>query len=277
MASDWIKMRSDIYRDPKVSVMAEALLEQGGDLARFVNQMCQRDMAVTRNVMRNATVGALVSIWGVMRQRGKRFGDDLVCDGVTTHVLDDVADMPGFGDAMQRAGWVEATADGIAFRRFFSEHNVDPAEKTKTSNAERQRRYRERKAEAEKLEKGDANSDVTRDVTVTPREEKRREEIKTPKAPKGATSPEGFETFWSAYPRKTAKPQAIKAFLRLGADSALLAQMLGALAVQRQSEQWQRDGGQFIPHPSTWLNGRRWEDDLPAQVGKAVKPWAGAL
>jgi hypothetical protein len=33
------------------------------------------------------------------------------------------------------------------------------------------------------------------------------------------------------------------------------------LALQRQSAQWQRDDGQFIPHPSTWLNGRRWEDE----------------
>jgi len=29
-----------------------------------------------------------------------------------------------------------------------------------------------------------------------------------------------------------------------------------------QSESWNRDGGRYIPHPSTWLNGRRWEDEL---------------
>ena len=73
--------------------------------------------------------------------------------------------------------------------------------------------------------------------------------------------PPGFDRFWQAYPRKTAKPQAAKAFARLRPDEPLLLRMLAALALQRQSAQWQRDAGQFIPHPSTWLNGRRWEDE----------------
>lgn len=183
MAADWIKMRSDIYRDPKVSVIAESLMSRDGDLARYVNQMCQRDMTVTRNVMRNVTVGALVSIWGVMRQRGKRSGDDLSCDSVTVAVLDDIADLPGIGEAMRHAGWVIEDEQGIRFPNFFEGYNVDPTEKNASGNAERQRRYRERKA-AEKTAgegvSGDEEirngSDVTRDVTVTHREEKRREE-----------------------------------------------------------------------------------------------------
>jgi len=179
MAADWIKMRSDIYRDPKVSVIAESLMAHDGELSRYVSQMCQRDMTVTRNVMRNVTVGALVSIWGVMRQRGKRCDDDLLCDGVSVAVLDDIADLPGIGAAMASAGWVVQDADGISFPNFFEGYNVDPAEKNASGNAERQRRYRERraaeKAASEAASAGDG-SDVTRDVTVTHREEKRREE-----------------------------------------------------------------------------------------------------
>ena len=85
--------------------------------------------------------------------------------------------------------------------------------------------------------------------------------------------PPGFDRFWQAYPRKTAKPQAAKAFARLRPDEPLLLRMLAALALQRQSAQWQRDDGQFIPHPSTWLNGRRWEDE-GAQTDDA---FAGAV
>jgi uncharacterized protein YdaU (DUF1376 family) len=80
-------------------------------------------------------------------------------------------------------------------------------------------------------------------------------------SPKVHEFPPGFDRFWQAYPRKTAKPQAAKAFARLRPDEPLLLRMLAALALQRQSAQWQRDDGQFIPHPSTWLNGRRWEDE----------------
>jgi len=93
--------------------------------------------------------------------------------------------------------------------------------------------------------------------------------------PKVHEFPPGFDRFWQAYPRKTAKPQAAKAFARLRPDEPLLSRMLAALALQRQSAQWQRDDGQFIPHPSTWLNGRRWEDEVSAQPMDDV--FAGAM
>lgn len=171
MASDWIKIRSDLYRDPKVSVIADALISPDGELASFVSQNCHRDMTVTRNVMRNVTVGALVSVWGVMRTRGDRENADLICRGVDIYVLDDIADLPGFGEAMASSGWVKQTPEGIVFPGFFKEYNVDPSTGSASANAERQRRYRDKK-------KGDsvAISNVTSDVTVTPREEKSREE-----------------------------------------------------------------------------------------------------
>ena len=72
----------------------------------------------------------------------------------------------------------------------------------------------------------------------------------------------GFDSFWQAYPNKKAKPAALKAFSKLKPDTALLAEMLKAIEVQKQSAQWQKDNGQFIPMPSTWLNQRRWEDEI---------------
>jgi len=172
MAGDWIKMRTDLYRDPKVSVIADELMDGDGLLAAYVSQHCQRDMSVTRNVMRNVVVGALVSVWGVMRQRGKRNGDNLQCFGITPAVLDDIADVPGFGAAMAAAGWVVESVHGIEFPNFFEENNVDPSERKASAAAERQRKYRERQKSLNR----DDQRDVTRDVTVTPREEKRREE-----------------------------------------------------------------------------------------------------
>ena len=47
--------------------------------------------------------------------------------------------------------------------------------------------------------------------------------------------------------------------------------MIQAVQAQRASPQWQKDGGQFIPLPSTWLNGRRWEDQPTGiPMGKRV-------
>lgn len=81
------------------------------------------------------------------------------------------------------------------------------------------------------------------------------------RAERSVDSPATFERFWSAYPRHVGKRSAEKAFAKLRPDEALLDVMLAALARQRQSDQWRRDGGQFIPHAATWLNGRRWEDE----------------
>ena len=68
-----------------------------------------------------------------------------------------------------------------------------------------------------------------------------------------------FETFWKAYPRKTAKAVAKKSFDKLKVDESLLNQILAALEVQKQSKQWQDIN--FIPHASTYINQRRWEDE----------------
>ena len=73
---------------------------------------------------------------------------------------------------------------------------------------------------------------------------------------------EEFEKFWSAYPRKAGSKQ--KAFEAFKKADVSLDVLLAAIENQKQSAQWSKDNGQFIPHPTTWLNGKRWEDQLPA-------------
>ena len=45
MSADWIKMRTDLYRAPKVIAIADSLLQPRSDLARYVTQNLQCDMA----------------------------------------------------------------------------------------------------------------------------------------------------------------------------------------------------------------------------------------
>lgn len=71
-----------------------------------------------------------------------------------------------------------------------------------------------------------------------------------------------FDRFWKSYPRKVAKENARKAFAKLKPNDDLLNAMLSAIDKQKKSEQWTKDGGQFIPHPTTWLNQHRWEDEM---------------
>ena len=69
----------------------------------------------------------------------------------------------------------------------------------------------------------------------------------------------GFEEFWNAYPNKKDKQKAKKAWLN---NSPSLPKVLSAIKAQKNSEQWKKDNGQFIPLPTTWLNGARWEDEV---------------
>lgn len=280
MAGDWIKMRSDLYRDPKVSVMADALMRQDGELATFVSQNCRRDMTVTRNVMRNVTVGALVSVWGVMRQRGKRRDDDLICDGVTPSVLDDISDLPGFGDAMARAGWVVESEHGIEFPRFFEDYNVAPEEKSKEKNADRQRRFRERQKESSNAESNDqsnAPSNVTNNVTVTHREEKRREEKESPLTPGGGGFvPEGFQAFWDAWPknhRKGAKEKCLEHWRksRLEGQASTILAHVRAMA---STVDWTKENRQFVPAPIVYLRSGAWSG---ADIGLPTGMFDGAI
>lgn len=97
----------------------------------------------------------------------------------------------------------------------------------------------------------DAHLDVFGDVSV---------DVGAKVAPTGA-APDLFDDFWKAYPNKVGKDAARKAFAKRKVGRSLLDQMLGAIAVQRQSKKWTDDGGRYIPHPSTWLNEGRWEDE----------------
>lgn len=80
-----------------------------------------------------------------------------------------------------------------------------------------------------------------------------------------------FARFWSVYPRHVAKPNARKAFDKINPDDGLLETMIQAIEQQKRSDQWTRDNGQYIPHPATWLNQRRWEDETPVASQKSAK------
>src|SRR5699024_9758660 len=62
---------------------------------------------------------------------------------------------------------------------------------------------------------------------------------------------DGFAALWAAYPKKAGKADALKAWNKLAPDVVLQEQMGKALEVQKQSQQWRKDGGQYIPMPST--------------------------
>ena len=90
--------------------------------------------------------------------------------------------------------------------------------------------------------------------------------------------PERFEKFWEAYPKGKSKQAAIRAWDALKPDDATLRNMAIGLMRDMGSDQWKDP--HYIPHASTWINQRRWEDEPdkpidppPAAYQEEVPVW----
>jgi len=80
-----------------------------------------------------------------------------------------------------------------------------------------------------------------------------------PHAPPPTANPgPEFDEFWDTYPRKSAKAKAQTSWNRLGKSERLKA----LAALPAHCTMWGRGDPSFIPHGSTWLNGKRWDDEL---------------
>ena len=70
-----------------------------------------------------------------------------------------------------------------------------------------------------------------------------------------------FDAFWEAYPKKVAKEAARKAWEKLKPNEALGKEIIQAVEKAKNTTGWKKEKGQYIPHPATYLNGKRWEDE----------------
>ena len=100
----------------------------------------------------------------------------------------------------------------------------------------------------------------------SPKEKEKEEDKKEKEKEKEQEKENRFALFWEAYPRKEGKPAAHRSFMSINPDESLLQKMLDAIAKWKTTEQWSNP--QFIPHPATWLNQRRWEDEPPKTKGR---------
>lgn len=78
------------------------------------------------------------------------------------------------------------------------------------------------------------------------------------------TAPEGFDQFWNAYPasRRRGRQEAIDAWRRLKLTPAQVLQVMASLESWKQTRDWQKADGKYIPWPQKFLNKRRWEETV---------------
>jgi hypothetical protein len=75
-----------------------------------------------------------------------------------------------------------------------------------------------------------------------------------------------FITFWEAYPVHANKVGARQEFSKIDAPLEVL---LESIEMWKRTDQWNKDGGQYIPYPAKWLKERRWEDSPKVNMPKS--------
>ena len=173
--------------------------------------------------------------------------------GVTPALLDKFIGVTGFVQALVNVRWIVADERGLSLHNF-GKHNGETA-KARAQTAKRVANHRSNA------------STVTGSVTPALAKEEKNKNTNT------VDQPDGFESFWSAYPKKVGKPAAIKAF-RSAKISGHLPDVLADIEDKAGSEAWTKAGGQFVPNPATYLNQRRWEDQIDSAKSD---PFAGAI
>ncbi len=101
----------------------------------------------------------------------------------------------------------------------------------------------------------------------------REEETKEKNTQKNEAAPPSlglFDSFWTIYPKKVAKCK-IEALWKSRKLDAIAPAIIEAVQRYSRTEQWQKDKGRYVPNPETFLNQKRWEDEIETTI-KPAKP-----
>lgn len=125
--------------------------------------------------------------------------------------------------------------------------------KAKKANAFLENQMKAKKADTNKDTDTDTNKDTDTDIIIPPN---------PPRGTQSDIQEERFNEFWTEYPKKVGKKAAQNSWKKLKPDAVLFERIMQAVKNAKDSEQWDRENGRFIPNPSTWLNQGRWDDEL---------------
>lgn len=189
-------------------------------------------------------------------------------------------------EALISAGYIDDTDDGLMIHdwgeyagKLLERRAKDRARKRAAAKAAGVPQNFRRSSDGNDEESGETPSAsfVTNQPTVPNQpnttNSTNRTEPTTPTGDAQALQERRFAEFWKAYPKKVGKASCLNAWKKLKPTAELHDHIMAALEAQKRSEQWQREGGRFIPNPLTWLNQGRWDDE-PTEVGTgaAAKP-----
>ena len=139
---------------------------------------------------------------------------------------------------------------------------------SESSSAERVRKFRENKVQkALQCNTAVTKCNTEKEIENKSKEiEKKEENIYTANADGSDVQVLTFEEtafnkFWALYPKKINKKGCFKAFKRIKNLKTELPLILDAVERYKESKEWAKDNGQYIPYPQTFINQERWKDE----------------
>lgn len=262
MAGDWIKMRTDLWTDPRVVKIASTLRK---------TQLAHQASAAVKA----AVVGGLYRLWSIAdthTTNGKLTGYDV-------QALDEDIGIEGFSEAVTSVGWLKL-ADGQLLVPRFKEHSGHSA-KRRAQETVRKQVDRSRPCPPSVRKMSASHADKMRTREEKRREEKNKKNPPTPQEEKPGEEDRitasdrqvhkgDFETFWVAIPvrHRQSKVACREEFIRArrrGADPELLA------ARVREYYESHQGRGEFANQPKSWLAGGKYDDPPESWKSSDIK------
>jgi hypothetical protein len=241
MAGDWIPWDKTLTRKPEVGIIAH------------ITGLSRREVAAT-----------LMEFWSWVDDHS----EDGILVGTSVPILSlivgDISEQ--FLRAIVSVGWLLEFDGSVAVPHFDTWIGCSAKRRLKAARKKRRQRHDPNTGGTSVPKVSPSRGDTCPESVPVSRGQKgdstgqdRRKN--NPLTPRGDDTLIAFIDFWDRYPRKTNKEAARKAWVRLSPDESLRATILAAVERQSKTEQWLRG---IIPHASTWLNQKRWGDEMAA-------------
>lgn len=214
-----------------------------------------RKLAKEIGCSQNEALGLLIRLWlwGLNNadKEGKLIEADLEAIADVLSVgLDKQYDSEDAVDALVATEWIDMVGEDIYIHDWTEwQMQWNKLKELQEQNAERQRRWRNKKREM-------ANTEAAQEVKTSP------EEPKEPVKPKPEKKPSGyipaFEEFWKSYPRKVGKGEAYKKYQARLHDGYSEEELLEAAINYAAKCASEKTEDKYIKHAKTFLS-----DTLP--------------
>lgn len=238
----WLKLKEDFFRDKKIKKLRSIA---GGDTYTIIYLKMQ-----------------LLSL----KNEGKLYFEnveDSFIEEVALEIDEKIEDVKVCVLYLIKTGLIEVVDE--------SEYVLKQTQEcigSETASAERVRRFRERENLKKEQQALLCNTSVTNrntEIDIDIEKEKDIEIDLIENVQNEVQKPDWedkFEQFWKLYPRKQNKKKVQLWFKNKQPNDALFDTIIKKLKNFIDTVDWQKENGKYIPMPTTWLNGERWNDEI---------------